>query len=197
LELRVDGASRPVPAAGNLGALLVALRDELSGAGRAITVVALDGTELLPEGEPAAAVRALDEFGRVDVTTADAGEWGRHGLGEASSALGRLADEVRSVSELLRAGDRETAAVRFHNIVATYGRLVRAIVHAATLAGGGAPAGFQQEIGRVLINMKSITVMLGADEAGAAADMAEHELASGMEKLGGLLRKMSRLRPGI
>jgi hypothetical protein len=193
LDLFVDGQAAQVPegAGPTLGELLAALRDQAMTDGKAITTIKLDGEELMPDGEDAAGARALAELGRVEISTAPAAEWGRHGLGEAASALGQLADEFRAIADLLRGGRRAESIERFGGAVAGYGQLIGALVNAAALAGVAAPAGFQKTVENVTGAMKEMAPALKAEDAVAAADQAEYELAERLEELGAMVKQMA------
>lgn len=193
MELFVDGQVRGAPEGigPTLGELLAALRDEAAGGGRAITTIQLDGEELLPGAEAEAVSRPSAGLGKVEVTTAPAAEWGRHGLGEAHSALGQLADEFRKIAELLRGARREEAIARVQGAVAAYGQLVQALVNAAMLAGAPAPAGFQAAVEKVTAAMTEFMPELRAEDAVAAADLAEYELAESLEGLAAVVKEMA------
>ncbi len=193
MELYVDGQIRPVPegVGPGFGDLLAALRDELAAGQLAITTVKLDGEELLPDAEAEAAGRAHAELGRVEIATAPAAEWGRHGLGEAHSAVGQLADEFRGIADLLRSGERGAAIERFGGAVAAYGQLIQALVNAAALAGASPPEGFQGGVEGVTAAMREMAPALKAEDAVAAADLAEYELAGALEKLAAMVKEMA------
>jgi hypothetical protein len=192
LELLVDGQVRECPQkATTLGELVVVLREEAAGDGRAVTDIRLDGEELLPADEAEAAARPLAEIGRTEISTAPAREWGRHGLGEAASAMGRLADEFREIAELLRGGEHEAAVERFGGAVGAYGQLIQATVNSAALAGVPAPPGLQAAVEGVTAAMKEVAPALEARDAVAAADLAEYELAERLGELGAKVKEMT------
>ncbi len=193
MELKVDGRACEAPqgAGPSLGELLAALRDRAAADGRVITTISLNGDELMPEGEAEALGRPAAEFERVELTTATAAEWGRHGLGEAAGACGRLADEFRGIADALRGGAREESIDRFQGAVAAYGRLVQALVNSAALAGAAVPEGFQESVQDITGTMKEVPAALAADDAVAAADVVEYELAGRLEKLGEVVKGMA------
>jgi hypothetical protein len=193
LGLTVDGkACDPPPDAGSsLGELIVALRDRAADDGRVITTISLNGDELIPDGEAEALARPAADFESVELTTAAAAEWGRHGLGEAASASGRLADEFQEIADALRGGRREESVDRFQGAVAAYGRLIQALVNAAALAGVPVPDGFQGLVQEVTGAMKEVPAALAADDAVAAADVIEYELADRLEKLRDVVKGMA------
>ncbi len=194
MELYVDGQVRQVPegTGPGLGELLAALRDELAEGQLVITTVNLDGEELMPAAEDETSARAHAEFGKVEIVTAVAAEWGRHGLGEAASALGQLADEVRKIADLLRGGERKEAIGRFEGVVGAYGQLIQALVTAAALAGVPAPEGFEAGVEAVTNAMREMPPALQAEDAVAAADLAEYELAGQLDKLAAMVKGMAR-----
>ncbi len=193
MELYVDGQVRQVPegTGPSLGDLLAALRDELAGGQLVITTVKLDGEELMPDAEVEAAARAHAELGKVEVITAPAAEWGRHGLGEAASALGQLADEVRKIADLLRGGERKEGIERFEGVVGAYGQLIQALITAAALAAAPAPEGFEAGVEGVINAMRELPPALKSEDAVAAADLAEYELAGQLEKLAAMVKGMA------
>jgi hypothetical protein len=174
-----------------LGELLAAVRDRAADDGRVMTTITLDGDELMPGGEAEALARAAADFESVELTTAPAAEWGRHGLGEAASACGKLADEFRSIAGALRGGAREESIDRFQGAVAAYGRLVQALVNSAALAGAPVPENFQGSVQDITGTMKEVPAALAADDAVAAADVIEYELADRLEKLGEVVKGMA------
>jgi hypothetical protein len=193
LELFVDGQPSQVPegVGPTLGDLLAVLRDGAGADSRAITTVEIDGEELMPAAEEQALSRAYAELGKLEIVTAPAAEWGRHGLGEAASALGQMADEFRQIADLLRAGDRPQSVERFGGAIAVYGQLITALVNAAALAGVAPPEGFEQCVGSVTEAMKEIAPALQAEDAVEAADLAEYELAARLEELGEMVKVMA------
>ncbi len=174
-----------------LGELLASLRKSAETESKAITTVKLDGEELLPDAEQGALARSCAELGKLEIITAPATEWGRHGLGEAASALGQMADELRQIADLLRAGDRPQSVERFGGAIMAYGQLIAAMVNAACLADVPAPDGFQQCVEAVTNAMKEMTPALHAEDSVAAADMAEYELAARLEELSEMVKIMA------
>jgi hypothetical protein len=193
LELLVDGQLTQVPdgVGPTLGELLASLRDGAGAEGRAITTVEIDGQELMPDAEEQVTPQPHAELGKLEIITAPAAEWGRHGLGEAASALGQMADEFRQIADLLRAGDRPQSVERFGGAIAVYGQLITALVNAAALAGVAPPEGFEQCVANVTEAMKEITPALQAEDAVEAADLAEYELAARLEELGEMVKVMA------
>ncbi len=193
LELFADGQATQAPEGigPTLADLLAALNDKISADGRAITTILLDGEELMPDFEAEVGAKPAAGFDKLEVVTAPADEWGRHGLGEAASALGQMADELREIADLLRAGDRPQSVERFQGAIAIYGQLIAAMVNAATMAGVPAPEGFQECVAAVTDAMKEMTPALQVEDAVEAADLAEYELAERLEELGKMVRSMA------
>jgi hypothetical protein len=193
VELLVDGQVAAIPegVGPTLGEVIAALRDRAGADGRAITTITLDGEELMPTGEEEAGGRPAGDFGKLEIFTAPAAEWGLHGLGEAASALGQLADEFRQIADLLRAGDRPQSIERFQGAIAAYGQLISALVNAASLAGVPAPEGFQECVAGVTDAMKAMTPALHAEDLVGAADSAEYEIADRFERLGEMVKGMA------
>lgn len=193
MELLLDGqaAEAPEGIGPTLGDLLAALHEKIGAEGKAVTTITLDGEELMPAGEEQALALPAADFGKVELLTAPAREWGLHGLGEAASALGQMADEFRDIADLLRTGDRAQSVERFQNAIAVYGQLVGAMVNAASFAGVPAPEGFQECVAAVTDAMKEMTPALQAEDSVEAADLAEYELAERLEELGKMVKSMA------
>jgi hypothetical protein len=145
----------------------------------------------MPDDEEGAGAKPHAGFDKLEVVTAPAAEWGRHGLGEAASALGQLADEFRQIADLLRGGERAQSVERYQGAVAAYGQLIGAMINAAALAGVSAPEGFQECVASVTGGMKDITPALRAEDSVEAADLAEYELAERLEELGKMVKGMA------
>ena len=195
MELYLDGQVQPLPEniGRTLGDLLRVLRNALGESDRAITTVKLDGNELLPAEEDEALKCEAADFDQIEIVSAPAAEWGRHGLGEAASALGQLADEFRKIADVLRGGDRAEAINRFQAAVAAYGQLIAALINAASLAEVSAPEGFETAVQTVTASMKDVAPELQAEDSIAAADLAEYELAEHLEELGEMVKNMAGL----
>jgi len=192
MDLYVDGQIRGEPegAGSTFGNLLIALRDELAAGGLAITTIKLDGEEVMPEAEAQLVSRPIAEFDRVELATAPAKDWGRHGLGEAASALGRLADEFQAVADLFRGGEFNRGVERVQGAIAAFGQLVQALVNSAALAGVGPPGGFEGDVQAVTSAMRGLGPALREADGVAAADLAEYEVAEALQKLAGAVKVM-------
>ena len=193
MELYVDGEQRPVPedAGPTLEDVLRAVQVTVSGSGRAMTTINLDGTEMLPDAEAENVSRPAADFQKIEIITADAADWGRHGLGEAASALGQLADEFNGIADQLRGGNRAEAVSSFMSAVEAYGQIVTAMVNAAGLASVKTPEGFEESLQKVTTAMKDMAPEIQAEDSVAAADLAEYEVAEAMCELAELVKGMA------
>lgn len=192
MELYIDGQTKETPGTADetFGGVLTALSAELTAAGKAITTISLDGAEVMPEGDAALVARPAAELGRVDISTAPAAEWGRHGLGEVASAMGQLADECRAAADLLRKGDQADGLDKINGVLAAYVQVVQALVNSATLAAVKPPEDLEERISAVTSTMRELEPALRAKDGVAAADLAEYELAEELDKLGKTVKSM-------
>lgn len=191
MELLVDGQPRQSGAGRTLADELAALQRELGSAGRSITAVLLDGRELSPAEEEALLSRGAAEGSRIEVRTADSREWGRHGLGEAASALLQLADQFRAAADDFRAARMADGLERLNGAIAGYGQVVKALITAAQLAGAAPPADLRRELEAVTAGMRELSVAVGQADGVAAADLAEYELPGHLEALAGVVKGMA------
>jgi hypothetical protein len=193
LELLVDGQPHDDLKGQPFVKTLELVRKELSGSGRALMAIFLDGRELSVEEENALALRPVEELGRVELRSTPAREWGLHGLGEVASALGQLGDQFRSCSDLFRNAKLVEGLDRSNETIAIFLKVMQALGTSISLAGvaNAGAGGLKGAVDAVVAAMRDLEAAVRGADGVAAADIAEYQLPEAMEALAAQVRALA------